>query len=330
MAVLTMSRRGTAMVSAGTLSALALAGCAGIGGDSRTAAEKVAEECATEGVEFVADGEVLTVRVAMGTIDNDEAFSLDANSEISACIEEQGLLDSDLEGAFEDVGADDATGFAMFSEDGMVLISDGMFMRATVWDGDEQMTDIGVLLAEAFSQIASDEFVAPDDWALQFEIGPDDGRYEATDLTALADGWGDFGDGDSGDGAVTAPPIAFGETFAYDDGLEVTVGELGAFEPSEWAWGEGEEYVVVTVTITNGTGEVFDPSGFSTTASSAGREAEEVWDTDSGIEGAPQTSLQPGKSVSFEVAYGVDDAADVTLDVSPDWFEHDTFTATTG
>ncbi len=325
-------RRGAALMTVSAVGALALVGCASGGGsgggDGLTAAQKVADQCTADGVEFTADGEVLVMRFAMAAMEDDAPSPFDAGSDVGACFEEQGFLEgSDLESDFDTAVADDDASLAMFSEDGLVLIAGDVFMRMTMWDGGDQMTDMGAFLEEAFSQMDSEEFVMPDAWFIQFEIGPDDGTHEATELSATSD---PLASDDADGGDTTTALVRFGETFTYDDGLEVTIGTLAAYEPSEYAWAEGDRFVVFTVTIVNGTGEVFDPSGFSTTASSGGREADEVYDSENGLEGSPMTSIQPGKSVSFEVAYGVSDASDLTLDVSPDWWDHDTFTVTTG
>jgi hypothetical protein len=116
----------------------------------------------------------------------------------------------------------------------------------------------------------------------------------------------------------------------YDDGLGVKVSDLTDFAPSESAaFDEAPAYLQVTVTITNNTGTDFDPSGFYATASSGGVEAPEIFDSENGIDGSPTTTVIPGKSVSFPIAFSVQDPADFLLEITPS-FEHDSTIFMTG
>jgi hypothetical protein len=120
----------------------------------------------------------------------------------------------------------------------------------------------------------------------------------------------------------TAP---FGETIVYEDGLEVSVAAPAAFAPSEWsAGGEGyPAHVRFDVTITNGTDAPFDPSMVFLTASSAGTEADQVFDSEGGLDGGPMTTVLPGQSVTFAAGFGVTDPADLLVQVAPGPFEYD-------
>ena len=109
----------------------------------------------------------------------------------------------------------------------------------------------------------------------------------------------------------------------YDDGLGLQVDSLEEFTPSEFAaYDEAPAYLRFTMTITNETGAEFDPSLFTTTAQSGGREASEIFDSESGLEGAPMTTILPGGSVEFAIGYSVEDPADFVLEVSPS-FDHE-------
>lgn len=111
-----------------------------------------------------------------------------------------------------------------------------------------------------------------------------------------------------------------GTGFTYDNGLSVSLDGLAQFEPSETAaYFEMPEYVQFTVTITNGTDAPYDPVEFYATLSSAGAEGDEVFDYDNGMNGAPQTSILPGASASFPVAYGVMDSGDLVFEATPSW-----------
>jgi hypothetical protein len=61
---------------------------------------------------------------------------------------------------------------------------------------------------------------------------------------------------------------------------------------------------------------------FSVTASSGEEEAEEIFDTDNGLEGSPMTSVRDGKNIKFDIGFRVTDPKDVTLEVSPG-FDYD-------
>lgn len=118
---------------------------------------------------------------------------------------------------------------------------------------------------------------------------------------------------------VESLTAGFGETVAYEDGLEILVGAPTDFTPGEWSAGaEGfDSSVRFDVTITNGTAEAFDPSGVFLTASSGGREGSQVFDSENGLEGGPMTSILPGQSVTFPVAFAVADPADLVVQVAP-------------
>lgn len=124
---------------------------------------------------------------------------------------------------------------------------------------------------------------------------------------------------------VPSAVAPFGEAVVYEDGLEVSVSAPVPFTPSEWAAG-GEDYpshVLVDVTITNGTDAPFEPTLVYLTASSAGTEGDQVFDSDNGLEGGPMTSVLPGQSVTFTAGFGVTDPADVLVQVAPGMFEYD-------
>ena len=124
---------------------------------------------------------------------------------------------------------------------------------------------------------------------------------------------------------------AFGETFVYEDGLEVSVSAPSDFTPTETASGGEDftEFVRFDVTITNGTGEAFDPSLAYVTASSAGVEADQVFDVEIGLDGGPTTSVLPGESVTFPAGFGVTDPAALLVELSPS-FEYDGALFSTG
>jgi hypothetical protein len=119
----------------------------------------------------------------------------------------------------------------------------------------------------------------------------------------------------------------FGETVTYD-GLEVNVSAGAPFTPSEYAAGGTQpNNVAYTVTVKNTSTKNYDPTLFSVTASSAGSEATSVFDSEAGFEGAPQTSVTPGQTITFKQGFNLANPDDVTMDVSPG-FEYQAATYT--
>jgi hypothetical protein len=117
--------------------------------------------------------------------------------------------------------------------------------------------------------------------------------------------------------APAGEPAVFGESWEYTDGLAITISEPKPFEPSDTAFAsEAAAYVVFEVTITNGTAADYEPLVI-TSVQSGDAEAEEVFDSENGLEGAPSTTLLPGREVTFQIGYGVADAADLVMEVTP-------------
>jgi hypothetical protein len=140
----------------------------------------------------------------------------------------------------------------------------------------------------------------------------------------VGEGEGTADDAASGEEVETLA-AGLGETVTYPDGLAVSVSGAEPFTPTEWAAGtEGfTQFVRMDVTITNGTDEAFDPSLAFVTASSGGVEASSVFDSEAGVGGGPTTQVLPGASVTFAVAFGVSDPADLVVEVEPGPFEYD-------
>lgn len=88
---------------------------------------------------------------------------------------------------------------------------------------------------------------------------------------------------------------------------------------------EGKKFVTFDVTIANNSDEAYDPTLANFTASSAGEEAEQIFDTEKKLSGSPNTTVKAGKTVKFKIGFAVIDKKDITLDASPG-FEYDTKT----
>lgn len=116
--------------------------------------------------------------------------------------------------------------------------------------------------------------------------------------------------------------LSFGETFEWEDGVKATVSTPTSFTPTEYAAG-GEGYpshVKMTVTIVNGSDAPLDASFVSPTVQSGQREGDEVFDD--GLEGSPLGSILPGRTVTYDAGYGVDDPSDIVAEFAPTW-DHD-------
>ncbi|KQQ06182.1 MULTISPECIES: DUF4190 domain-containing protein [unclassified Rathayibacter] len=127
--------------------------------------------------------------------------------------------------------------------------------------------------------------------------------------------------------ADDAPPAAaddltvgFGDTFAYTDGVTLTVSAPEEFTPTEYAAGADQAVnVVFTLTIQNGSGQNLDPFTYAD-VSSGGVEASRIFDTD-GVAGdistSPSTVILPGGSVTWKEAYSLADPASIVMQLSP-------------
>ena len=115
--------------------------------------------------------------------------------------------------------------------------------------------------------------------------------------------------------------LALGESFTYSDGLQVTVGKPQPMTSSEWAAPGGVAGLVMDVTIVNGSPTPFDPSMGYATAQTGNTEAEEIFDSENGLEGSPSTSVLPGREVTYKMAFTGTDLDSFVLEFAPS-FDH--------
>jgi hypothetical protein len=189
---------------------------------------------------------------------------------------------------------------------------------------------IGVILSQLFyASVLDDVSDAIDDAQQQIEQEVDQPADDLADDTTADDTTGD-------DAAADAPAadgmtVGFDEVFLYEDGLQITVGAPTAYTPGEYAFGleGGANYIVMNVTILNGTTENFDPTLFYATASSAGTEATEIYDT-ALSDARPATAVLPGASVTFPIAFAVADPAQLVLEVDPTIWLYESLIVTNG
>lgn len=110
----------------------------------------------------------------------------------------------------------------------------------------------------------------------------------------------------------------FGQTYTWEDNVSVTISEPTPFQPSSSAAAdEAAAYLAFDVTVVNGSDDVYETSMFGTSAQSGNTEADEVFDTAQGFDGAPSTKLLPGREATFKIGYGVSTPSDIVMEVSP-------------
>lgn len=120
--------------------------------------------------------------------------------------------------------------------------------------------------------------------------------------------------------------VLLGETWVYADGLEITVSKPKDFQPSNTAAG-GEGYSVFkkfTITITNNTNQPYEPLMAMVDASADGYEGDQIFDSAQGMGMAPSTTVRPGKSISWDVAFGLNGTKDLQVEVEPDFINYET------
>lgn len=139
-------------------------------------------------------------------------------------------------------------------------------------------------------------------------------------VTSACEDIGTFADQESEPTESPSEYPSFGETYDWTDGVSVAVSEPAEFTPSEYsAVPDAEMHLRFTVTIINHSGAEFDPSMATVTLQSGSREAQEVFDLENEVGGWPEGLLLDGREVSYDVGFGVDDPADLVLQISPSW-----------
>ena len=111
----------------------------------------------------------------------------------------------------------------------------------------------------------------------------------------------------------------FGQAFTWDDGLTLKVSRPKPFKPSEYAATTGKGQAIrFTFTVVNKTKKAYDPTLFYATLQSGNSEANEVFDSENGLEGSPQTKVLPGRETKFDMGWTTKNPKDLVLEVSPD------------
>jgi hypothetical protein len=149
------------------------------------------------------------------------------------------------------------------------------------------------------------------------ETAPADGTTGGTEDIDAAGGDGDAGTepdlGTSDD--EESQVLRFGEVATFADGSTLTAGEPRPFTRSEIAAGgeDFDQHMKVKITFVNNSGEPFDPSLTTTSMVSGEREGDEVFQEDLVY---PESTVRPGRKITWWTGYGVDDPDDLQLTVS--------------
>lgn len=125
---------------------------------------------------------------------------------------------------------------------------------------------------------------------------------------------------DEGGEIDPAEAAAFGDTFAYDDGVELTVSQPSPYAPSEFAAGATyPDNLLFTITVTNNSTEPVDVFAFGSMVS-GGEDGSSIYDFDgpAGEIGLPPTqTLEPGATLTWQEAWSVADPSDLQFSLAP-------------
>jgi hypothetical protein len=120
--------------------------------------------------------------------------------------------------------------------------------------------------------------------------------------------------------ASPAPPATaeFGQDFAWDDGLALSVHGPAPFTPSTGALVAGDGVTVLfTLTVRNESSEPWDPSMLFASLRAGDAEATPVFDADSGVGDMPDAAVPPLGELRLRLAFAVAREGDLVLRVTP-------------
>ncbi|MGL5825618.1 MAG: hypothetical protein ACRCYU_12525 [Nocardioides sp.] len=112
---------------------------------------------------------------------------------------------------------------------------------------------------------------------------------------------------------------SFGDAFTWQNGLTISVSEPQPFEPSKRAAFDkkAQAHVFFDVTIVNNTGEKWDAGLTYISLQSGNSEAQQVFDSDNGLEGRPITRVPEGRETTFKIGFNVKSTRNLAMKVSP-------------
>lgn len=109
----------------------------------------------------------------------------------------------------------------------------------------------------------------------------------------------------------------FGSTFTWDDGLAITVSAPQPLPPSEILTAispDWSSFVVMDVTVTNGTSAPVPALDLRLQATTGSRQAEAAFDSSQGIE-LPTVDVLPGADLTWKAAFGVEEGQPFVVSV---------------
>lgn len=168
----------------------------------------------------------------------------------------------------------------------------------------EADTNDGGTVSDPSIAVTDDGEAAPAD-----DAGVED-EDPAEDPAAAADDGSEEGDGE-------ASTVEYGQTYTSPSGISITASKPGPFRLSESGYSPGEfkSFVVLNITIKNGTKKAFDGDSVMLEATSGESPTEEVFDVDKSV-GYEGRTILPGRSLTAKVAFGVNQGKPLTLVLS--------------
>lgn len=113
--------------------------------------------------------------------------------------------------------------------------------------------------------------------------------------------------------------LAFGKSYTWRDGVRVTVGKPRTFKPSRYAVVEkSKHYVKFPITVVNKAEKPIDIGWTHINVQSKDKEADQFYDSLSGLKGPPAKKVSKGREATFEVGFAVADPDDLTMELALD------------
>ncbi|SFY52902.1 hypothetical protein [Streptomyces sp. F-1] len=145
----------------------------------------------------------------------------------------------------------------------------------------------------------------------QTDTAPPDATVSASQDTRSAGDAQDTQDDSAGDNFT----VALDKTATWNNGVKAHLGGFSRGTSGEYASPSGKAYLAFSVTVQNGSKSAIDLSMVSLACPEG---ADEIFDTDAGFGGAPDTHLLPGKSQTWKVACAFPKTArSVQIEIAP-------------
>ena len=99
--------------------------------------------------------------------------------------------------------------------------------------------------------------------------------------------------------------------------MTITVSKPKKFKPSEYNEVKGAKaYLKYRVTVVNKSSKALDLSLTYMSVQSSNKEAEQVFDSENGLEGSPSTKLLKGRESEYDIGFAVADPKDVVMEIA--------------